>query len=66
MIPLQSISKVTKAISTDKSKRYCFKIISPKRNFKLCANTQADMEKWIDALNSRGATEFGSQAIAST
>ncbi|KAF7729240.1 hypothetical protein EC973_004770 [Apophysomyces ossiformis] len=51
IIPLTHIIDSLEIEPISKSKRFCFKIIIPKRNYVLCASTEVDLESWLDALS---------------
>ncbi|KAI8367497.1 uncharacterized protein BYT42DRAFT_586492 [Radiomyces spectabilis] len=51
IIPLTHIIDSLEIEPISKHKRYCFKIIIPKRNYVLCANTEVDLESWLNALS---------------
>lgn len=34
-----------------KNKKYCFKIVIPKRSYVLCASSEEKMESWLNALS---------------
>ncbi|GAN06545.1 transmembrane protein [Mucor ambiguus] len=50
IIPLHHIIDSLEIDPVSKSKRYCFKIIIPKRSYVLCASTEDDMDAWLNAL----------------
>ncbi|KAI8331326.1 hypothetical protein BC941DRAFT_438865 [Chlamydoabsidia padenii] len=50
IIPLDHINHLLEIEPISKNKQQCFKIIIPKRNYVLCANTRIEMETWLDAL----------------
>ncbi|RUS20884.1 hypothetical protein BC937DRAFT_94139 [Endogone sp. FLAS-F59071] len=51
VIPLSQIVDSLEIEPVSRNKLYCFKIVIPKRNYIICADTEADLEGWLDALS---------------
>ncbi|KAG0170063.1 hypothetical protein DFQ28_002588 [Apophysomyces sp. BC1034] len=51
VIPLTHIIDSLEIEPISKNKRFCLKIIIPKRSYVLCASTEVDLESWLDALS---------------
>ncbi|KAI7866276.1 hypothetical protein BDF14DRAFT_1816119 [Spinellus fusiger] len=51
IIPLTHILDSLEIEPMSKSKRFCFKIIIPKRSYVLCVGTEVELESWLDALS---------------
>ncbi|KAI8142672.1 hypothetical protein BJV82DRAFT_613837 [Fennellomyces sp. T-0311] len=51
IIPLTHIIDSLEIDPISKNKKYCFKIVIPKRSYVLCASTEMEMESWLNALS---------------
>ncbi|KAI8986965.1 hypothetical protein BDB01DRAFT_784119 [Pilobolus umbonatus] len=50
IIPLSDIIDSLEISPISKSKQYCFKVITPKRNYILCTSTVNNLDSWLNAL----------------
>ncbi|KAJ3157690.1 hypothetical protein HDU89_000066 [Geranomyces variabilis] len=63
LIPLSSVLDILEIDPQGKHHLFCFKIVLPKRQLVLCADTEKDMKLWIDSLRSmHGAVRRDSSA----
>ena len=51
IIPLTHVIDSLEIDPISKNKRYCFKIVIPKRSYVLCASSEMEMESWLNALS---------------
>ncbi|KNC97321.1 uncharacterized protein SPPG_07250 [Spizellomyces punctatus DAOM BR117] len=52
LIPLRSVLDVLEIDPQGKNHLFCFKVVLPKRQMVLCAGSEEDMKRWIEALRS--------------
>ncbi|KAI9278934.1 hypothetical protein BDA99DRAFT_493496 [Phascolomyces articulosus] len=51
IIPLTHIIDSLEIEPISKNKKYCFKIVIPKRSYILCASSEMELESWLNALS---------------
>ncbi|KAI9489853.1 hypothetical protein BDB00DRAFT_595624 [Zychaea mexicana] len=51
IIPLTHIIDSLEIEPISKNKKYCFKIVIPKRSYVLCASSEMELESWLNALS---------------